>query len=388
MLSDGELKKLLRKGDWSRLESETRSAIAVRVSKAAELYLLRALLEQGKMTELGEALAGAMQRRPRATLRFLEREGKRIPQAYCQLANGAVFSDLTSEAPDFHVNTRMRWPSYDVLQDKASVTKFLLDDVFANLAEGSQALPKEQVHVVTFGSCFAQNLYNGLLAREIRASTLSLEETVNTTFANRDILRFLYDGGVNATAIAVFGNPEKAQLARDRLLGFLRESTHAVLTVGVAAAFFSKDGEYTLISNPKAILRNKRDLVWRMSSVEENKNNLREAIALLRAINPSTRLFLTLSPVPLSASFSTAGVVYDDLLSKSTLRVAIHELLSTEDGPVLYWPSFEVVKWLAAHGCWTAFGEEDRVSRHPSRWLVDIIVDAFCRHLLGPFRSS
>jgi hypothetical protein len=70
-------------------------------------------------------------------------------------------------------------------------------------------------------------------------------------------------------------------------------------------------------------------------------------------------------------------VVYDDLLSKATLRVAIQELLSSGPERVHYWPSFEVVKWLAAHTGWAAFG-----SRHPSRWLVDIIVDAFCRRIL------
>jgi hypothetical protein len=93
---------------------------------------------------------------------------------------------------------------------------------------------------------------------------------------------------------------------------------------------------------------------------------------------------MTLSPIPLSASFSASGVVYDDLLSKATLRLAIQEVLLAGIERVHYWPSFEVVKWLAPHADWAAFGADDRISRHPSRWLVDLIVDAFCRRILVP----
>jgi hypothetical protein len=41
MLNDDELKALVRSGDWGRLESEARNVVAGRISKAAELYLLR-----------------------------------------------------------------------------------------------------------------------------------------------------------------------------------------------------------------------------------------------------------------------------------------------------------------------------------------------------------
>jgi hypothetical protein len=44
MLSDEELKELAKSRDWGRLESEARGATVQRISKPAELYLLRALL--------------------------------------------------------------------------------------------------------------------------------------------------------------------------------------------------------------------------------------------------------------------------------------------------------------------------------------------------------
>jgi hypothetical protein len=225
-------------------------------------------------------------------------------------------------------------------------------------------------------------LYNRLLARDMRASTLSLEETVNTTFANRDILRFLHDGSVNRTAAAVFESDEKAIEAREKLLSFLRAATHVVLTVGVAPAFFFKDGEYALLADAKEIVRRQDDIVWRMTTVRENRDNLAEAISLIRKINPSVSICVTLSPVPISTSFSPAGVVYEDLLSKSTLRIAIQEVLQSGVEDVHYWPSFEAVKWLGAHSEWAAFGADDRNTKHASRWLVDVIVDAFCKRIV------
>jgi GSCFA family len=379
MLDDDALKVLLRNGEWNRLEAESRNVMSQRTSKAAELYLLRALLEQGKIEDLDAALAVSLQSRPRATLRFMEREEKRIPQIVRRLAASSVFSDLTSEPPSETAFVRKRWPSFDVFENKDRIIAFLLDDVFAHAASELKPVPKDQVHVVTFGSCFAVNLYNGLLARDVRASTLSIEETVNTTFANRDILRFLYDGTVNKTAAAIFGSDD-TQSVRDKLLGFVRSATHFVLTVGVAPAFFSRSGEYTLISSAKDIVKNQDDLVWGMTSVQENKANLIEAAKLLKEINSSADIVVTLSPVPLSTAFSRAGVMYEDLLSKATLRMAIQEF--TAEGVAHYWPSFEAVKWVGAHASWPAFGAEGRASRQPSRWLVDVIIDAFCKRII------
>jgi hypothetical protein len=382
MLSDEELKELAKSRDWGKLENEARGATAQRISKPAELYLLRALLEQGKIDELEDAVAASLQRRPRATLRFLQREEERIPELYRKFADSSVFSDLNSDAPPDVVIARKRWPAFDVLADRDKLVAFLFDDVFAQAGVGMRSLPKDQVHVVTFGSCFAQNLYNRLIARGMRASTLSVEETVNTTFANREILRFLHDGSVNRTAEAVFESEDKALGVREKLLSFLRAATHVVLTVGVAPAFFFKSGEYALLADAKEIVRRQDEVVWRMTTVQENRDNLVEAIALIRKVNPSVSICVTLSPVPMSTSFSPAGVVYEDLLSKSTLRLAIQELLHTGVEHVHYWPSFEAVKWLGAHSEWAAFGADDRNTKHASRWLVDVIVDAFCRRIV------
>ena len=53
-----------------------------------------------------------------------------------------------------------------------------------------------------------------------------------------------------------------------------------------------------------------------------------------------------------------------------------------------YWPSFEVVKWVAPHlnpnMNFQAFGVPDNNSRHVSRWLVDEITKSFIDHVFEP----
>ena len=49
---------------------------------------------------------------------------------------------------------------------------------------------------------------------------------------------------------------------------------------------------------------------------------------------------------------------------------------------VLYWPSFEIVRWLGPHfggALPDVYGADDGNSRHVSAWLVDEIVGEFLK---------
>lgn len=62
----------------------------------------------------------------------------------------------------------------------------------------------------------------------------------------------------------------------------------------------------------------------------------------LLAVNPGLRLVLTVSPVPLAATFTDEHVCVASMQSKSVLRAAVGEL-SAMDERVSYFPSYEVV---------------------------------------------
>jgi hypothetical protein len=120
----------------------------------------------------------------------------------------------------------------------------------------------------------------------------------------------------------------------------------------------------------------------RTTTVAENVHNIRCIIELLRRLSGRDPwIVVTVSPVPLSGTTEFSSAIIADCISKSTLRLACHEVLSAGAGPrAQYWPSFEIVRWLGAHlgpDHPPAYGADDGNSRHVSGWLVEVIIDLF-----------
>ena len=70
--------------------------------------------------------------------------------------------------------------------------------------------------------------------------------------------------------------------------------------------------------------------------------DLKEAIRYLRSKNPSCRVILTVSPVPLAATAIDRSVLVSTVYSKSVLRVAAEEIAALDPG-IAYFPSYEVI---------------------------------------------
>jgi hypothetical protein len=77
------------------------------------------------------------------------------------------------------------------------------------------------------------------------------------------------------------------------------------------------------------------------SGFAENYDNMRRAIELLFEHYPERRVILTVSPVPLGATFTDADVFVANMESKSTLR-AVAGQLAAEFDRVDYFPSYEI----------------------------------------------
>ena len=91
--------------------------------------------------------------------------------------------------------------------------------------------------------------------------------------------------------------------------------------------------------------------VFRNLGVEEVTADMRAVLARLRAVNPSVRMILTVSPVPLIATAGEDHVLAATTYSKSVLRVAAEELRRSEPG-VHYFPSYEVITGAHARGAY------------------------------------
>lgn len=234
--------------------------------------------------------------------------------------------------------------------------------------------------IVTLGSCFAVNINNALVASGLDSVSLRIEESINTTIANRMFLERCLRGARHDELDEVLEERDLSPL-RD----MLGQAGLIVLTVGVAPIMEWVDsGRLCIVEKYRPLLEAKR-ICQRFTTVAENARNLVEIFQLLKAHNPGVQVCVTLSPVPLNAAVDGGSVIERDLYSKSILKVAIEE--ARQQAEFFYWPSFEAVKWVAPHiphgSEYQAFGGDDLNSRHVSAWLIDVIVQEFLHAVFG-----
>ena len=227
--------------------------------------------------------------------------------------------------------------------------------------------------VVTQGSCFASNVASSLARMGARVAHLNVNEYINTTLANAMFFEHIFKrSDVDPMVTRVFDQLVTANSVEEfrELVATCRAF---VLTIGVAPIWFVRGTEQAVLQPDKARIQ---DFEMRTTSPSWNAENIRRVIAAIRTVNAKARIFLTLSPAPLNWSFEFPSTMVADCLSKSVLRVAIHEVLAANPAEVRYWPSFEVVRWMGSH-LGPVFGAEDRHPRHVSNFVVDEIVKAF-----------
>ena len=325
-----------------------------------------ALLQQGRTKEAKLALAQAIEIAP-------EREE---PRAILEAARAGA--TLRSR--------RVRgWPAKrEAFEDaRALVERYVLRGL------PDTAIVEPDTAFMTLGSCFADHL--GLRLREAgyTVNGEAIGEDINSTYANRYLLQWIENGPVDApTALMerVYG-PE----TRERFLLAIRRSDVFVMTLGVASCFFhSETGEFAFVNTK---LRTARDFlqgehVMRTTSVTENVRNIRMMFEIVRRLaRRPPKFILTVSPVPLGGTTEFESAVIADCISKSTLRLACHEVVSDEsEDDVYYWPSFEIIRWLGAHfgpEHPPIYGADDGNTRHASGWIVQLIVDLFLSHHAG-----
>jgi hypothetical protein len=83
--------------------------------------------------------------------------------------------------------------------------------------------------------------------------------------------------------------------------------------------------------------------------VDEVRSDLAEFLRLAKSLKPGLRVLLTVSPVPLVATYEKRHVWSSTVTSKSVLRVAADEA-EKQFSDVIYFPSFEVITSPAAGG--------------------------------------
>ena len=241
--------------------------------------------------------------------------------------------------------------------------------------------------VTAFGSCFAQYLtehlhgagYNVLGKHlDLHAHIIRFGEGMVNTFAIRQQLEWAL-GREEMQPNLWFGpNKEIASVdpaVRADTKQIIETTDVFVITLGLSEIWFDKiSGEAFWRAIPKELFDETRH-GFRVSSCEENYDNLTQIRALIRTHRPTAKIIFTLSPMPLMATFRPVSCLTASSVSKAILRVAVDQLMRAcaEDFNLFYFPSYEIVREFFTD----PFGEDNR---HPKPEVIRFVMETFERH--------
>lgn len=115
---------------------------------------------------------------------------------------------------------------------------------------------------------------------------------------------------------------------------------------------------------------------FRNFEVQELQEDLESFVLMCQQFNPSIRVLLTVSPVPLIATYEPRHVLLSNSVSKSKLRV-VADIVSRKFDFVDYFPSYEIITG-------SAIGHRyfDSDARQVTQLGVNHVMKIFTRHLL------
>jgi len=286
---------------------------------------------------------------------------------------------------------RLRQPSAKTAHNKRKVgrypetrdfagdlQKLVRDHIAVNLNSEPKFLSRS-TRFFTMGSCFARNLSRSLSDSGYASHHMEISEHINTTFANRVFVDWLSDAPIDDAIRQRFAELLPAGWSKEATLKIIKDSDVFILTLGVAAAFFDREsGAFVL---PRSTALNSRALaekyLFRTTSVQDNVANVLYLLNFIRSISPDIRIIVTVSPVPMMASFEHESAVQADCLSKSTMRLVAHEVVNHSNIPnILYWPSFEIFRWGGSNAS-NYYAADDGAAWHVSEEKVAGTVRAF-----------
>jgi GSCFA family len=243
-----------------------------------------------------------------------------------------------------------------------------------------------QTKLVAFGSCFAQNITDWLAQRNFDILTrrdgpnsdayvVRFGEGMVNTFAIRQQFEWAFEGKICSEELwhgydaQAFGYDEQIRL---KTRAVFEAAEVFVITLGLSEIWYD---EVTGGVFWRAVPFDKYDSSrhkFRVSTVAENKANIHAILDLIHTHRPGATVILTLSPIPLVATFRPVSCISASSVSKAILRAAIDEAFRERppDSGFYYWPSYELVMDMFANR-WGG----DR--RHVKPAILDFIMVLF-----------
>ncbi len=184
--------------------------------------------------------------------------------------------------------------------------------------------PRERMLFV--GSCFADNIGRRFVEDKFRATVNPYGVMYNPASILHTVKRW--------TGELVAAQSEASDSGSDVSQAINEAPQTAVFTLGTNHVYIlNETGE--IVDNCRK--RPQRLFTERELSVDECADYLRDAVTMLRQINPSVRIIITVSPI----RYAKYGF-HGSQLSKATLLLAADKLTKEMDN-VVYFPAYEIV---------------------------------------------
>lgn len=184
--------------------------------------------------------------------------------------------------------------------------------------------PRERMLFV--GSCFADNIGRRFVDDKFRATVNPYGVMYNPASILHTVKRW--------TGELVDAQSEASDSGSDVSQAINEAPQTAVFTLGTNHVYvLNETGE--IVDNCRK--RPQRLFTERELSVDECADYLRDAVTMLRQINPSVRIIITVSPI----RYAKYGF-HGSQLSKATLLLAADKLTKEMDN-VVYFPAYEIV---------------------------------------------
>ncbi len=300
------------------------------------------------------------------------------------------------------INKFSRWPHPGKDGDR------YLPHPTVNHKAGFAISPEDKLF--TIGSCFARNVERALVALGLpvlssivdgtepgenitnKYTTSSIVHDLRVAFDGADPYATINDINENSAINLTFGGmgASKANSRADietqtdlyyETLRRLRETDVVVLTLGLVETWFdTKFGIYINLAPPPRLAKANPDrFQLHVLSYDDIRSDVLEILSTLRReCRPGVRFLVTVSPVPLAATFRNQDVLQANAYSKAVQRAAI-ETIVLENDDVTYFPSFEMVTLSAPEHAWV-----DDDYRHVRPDTVDRIMRFVVSQYVSP----
>lgn len=262
-----------------------------------------------------------------------------------------------------------------------------LDPAYVDPVVGGAFKIARETRIATAGSCFAQHIANriassgysyfvaepappympaaqakerqyGLFSARFgniytSRQLLQLFERAYGTFQPRDVAWLRSDGRLDdpfrpTVEPAGFESSDAVEMARMEHFSAVRrmfeELEIFVFTLGLTETWVSTaDGAaFPLAPGVRSGRFSPNQYEFVNLTAADVTADLEKFLARLRTVNPTARVILTVSPVPLNATFENRHVIVSTTASKSSLLVAA-DAISRRHSNVCYFPSYEII---------------------------------------------